>query len=177
MNFIFRGSAKLPENPKEFGRSPATLEIAAKTPDLRELTARTAEPLTGSATMSGKIDIKDGKLTANLEASAAEVIFKDGKIDKLHATVKARRRNAASARGEKPWFAGLRSEILLKWFRISDSAIMFLIPLEGSLSGTDDLLNIDRWVGRRKQNELNVHGQYRLPEDLSSSRRSQSKSC
>jgi hypothetical protein len=163
--FHFRGSAKLPENPKEFGRSPAMLEVAAKVPDLRELTARTAEPLTGSATMSGKIDIRDGKLTANLEASAAEVIFKDGKIDKLHATVKATK-TMPPPHVVKPWFAGLRSEILVNGSDIRYRDYVF-DSLEGSLSGTDDLLNIDRWVGRRKQNELNVHGQYRLPEDLS----------
>ena len=37
--------------------------------------------------------------------------------------------------------------------------------VNGSLSGLDDVLGLDRVILRRNQNELNVRGRYRLPED------------
>lgn len=175
--FHLRGSAELPAEIKQFGRSPATLELTGEAIDLHTLTAGSAEPLTGSAQINGKIDIKKGKLEANLDASVTQVVFKDGKIDKLNATVKATKvmplRDAAgtplsgATTAQKPWFADLRSEISVTGSDIRFRDYVF-DSLEGSLSGTGDLLNVDRMVAHRKQNELNVRGQYRLPEDLGS---------
>jgi TamB, inner membrane protein subunit of TAM complex len=163
--FHLSGSGELPADIKQFGRSAATLEFTGEAVDLRAMTAGSSEPMTGSAKIEGKIEIKDGKLEANATASAESIGFKDGKIDKLNSTLKVTktmpRPNAA-----KPWFAGLRSEISVNGSDIRYHDYVF-DSLEGSLTGTDDLLNIDRWVGRRKQNELNVRGQYRLPEDVS----------
>jgi hypothetical protein len=38
---------------------------------------------------------------------------------------------------------------------------------EGSLNSSDDVLGLDRLTLRRKQNELNVHGRYLLPAEVS----------
>ena len=38
--------------------------------------------------------------------------------------------------------------------------------IEGSLNGTDDVLGLDRLNLRRNQNELNVRGRYKLPEEV-----------
>ena len=162
--FHLRGSAELPADIRQFGRSAATLELTGEAVDLHTLTAGSAEPLTGSAQINGKIEIKNGKLEANLEASAAEVTGKDGKIGKMNATVKATR-VMPPPYVAKPWFADLHSEVSVNGSDIRFRDYVF-DTFEGSLSGRDDLLTIDRMVGRRKQNELNVRGQYRLPEDL-----------
>ena len=111
------------------------------------------------------MEVKDGTLTANLDASATAITFKDGKIDKVSANVKATR-VMASTNVAKPWFADLRSEVVL-----NASAIQFrdyvLDSMEGSLSGVGDLVTADRLIARRNQNELSARGRYRLPKDLS----------
>src|SRR5438093_13466639 len=38
--------------------------------------------------------------------------------------------------------------------------------VEGSLNGSDDILGLDRFSLRRNQNELNVRGRYKLPEEV-----------
>jgi hypothetical protein len=169
-----RGTVELPSDVKQFGRMPATLELTAPVIDLAALTAGSAQPLGGSAQMSGKMEMKDGTLTANLDASATAITFKDGKIDKISANVKAARVMASpSAAGTaattvttKPWFADLRSEAVL-----SASAIQFrnyaLDSMEGSLSSVGDMVTADRLIARRNQNELSGRGRYRLPKDLS----------
>src|SRR6202022_139716 len=66
--FHLRGSAELPGDIRQFGRSAATLELTGEAVDLHALTSGDAESLTGSAQINGKIEIKEGKLEVNLEA-------------------------------------------------------------------------------------------------------------
>src|SRR5205823_1220492 len=84
--FHLRGSVELPRGIRDFGRAPATAELAATLPDLEHVTAGMPQRLTGSAQVNGKIDIKDGKLEADLSASAGSVGLADGTIDKLSAS-------------------------------------------------------------------------------------------
>src|SRR5712691_7413223 len=162
--FHFRGSAKLPENPKEFGRSSATLEITAKAPDLHELTARTAEPLTGSATINGKIDIVNAKIDANLDLTADAIGFADGKIEKLSANVKA---SKVMPRPDvkKAWYVDLRSSVSLDMSKIHYRDYLF-DSAQGTLTNADDVLDVEKLTLERKQNLLTVHGRYWLPEEF-----------
>jgi translocation-and-assembly-module (TAM) inner membrane subunit TamB-like protein len=159
-----RGSVKLPDDIKQFARMPATLQLTAPAIDLAALTKGSAKPLSGSAQINSRVDIKDGNLTANLDASATEIAFENGKIDKLSANIKATR-TMAPPNVTKPWFADLRSEAVLNGSGISfrDYAID---SIEGSLSSVADLVSADRLIISRKKNELSVRGRYRLPEDL-----------
>src|SRR5437588_3850382 len=70
-----------------------------------------------------------------------------------------------SARSDEPWFTDMVSEasIALSNLRfrdyVADSA-------EGSLHAKNDVVTFDRLVVKRKQNELTVSGDYRLPKEL-----------
>jgi autotransporter translocation and assembly factor TamB len=170
--FHLHGSAELPNELSEFGLSPATLEIAAKAPDLSELSASTGEKLSGSAEVSGKIDIVNAKLEANLDVTAKQLGFADGAIEKLSANVKASKimmRNAADTAATtapaKPWFADLHSKIVLDMskIRFRDYAID---SMSGMLSGVNDMLEIEQLDIGRKENKLAITGRYNLPEDL-----------
>jgi hypothetical protein len=163
--FHLRGSAELPSDIKQFGHSPATLELTSSAIDLQALTAESSEPLSGSAQINGKIELKDGKLEANLIASAEAITFHDGNVAKLNVNLKASK-TIPSSNQTKPWFADLRSEVALNGSDIRFRDYL-LDSVEGSFSGAGDLVHIDRFTLRRKQNELNVRGRYRLPEDLS----------
>jgi hypothetical protein len=163
--FHVRGSAELPDDIRQFGRSPLALELTGAVVDLHALTASSAEPLSGSAQITGKIDVVGGKLQARLNASADSIGFKDGKIGKLNMTIKADR-IMPPPKATKPWFADLRSEIALTASEMRYRDYIF-DSIDGSLIGIGGLLSVDRLVARRKQNKLNVRGRYRLPEDLS----------
>ena len=166
--FHVRGSAQLPNDIKELGRSPATLEIGAKAIDLKTMTAGTAQPLSGSAQLDGKIDIVNAKLEANLNVSAEKVGFSDGAIEKLSANLRATKiMPAANAR--KPWFGDLQSNVTFDVSNIRFRDYVF-DSMGGSLNGANDLLKIEQVTVRRKTNELILQGRYSLPEDLGGAR-------
>src|SRR5439155_21145741 len=95
-DFHLRGTIELPSAVKDFGRTPATLEISGTAPDLQQLTAGTPLRLTGSAEFSGKIDIANAKIDANLGVTANAVGLPDGSVEKLNATLRASKAIAPS---------------------------------------------------------------------------------
>jgi autotransporter translocation and assembly factor TamB len=158
------GTIELPSVTEDFGRTPTTLEIAGTAPDLQRLTTRTPAQLTGSAQFSGKIDIVNAKIEATLGVIAESVGFPDGTIDKLSSTLRASK-SVARTDTKRPWFADLRTamEFDLAGIRYQDHIID---SVQGSLNGSDDILGLDRLTVRRNQNELNVRGRYKLPEEV-----------
>jgi TamB, inner membrane protein subunit of TAM complex len=163
--FQLRGSMELPATFADFGRTPTNLEISGTAPDLQKLTAGTTVALTGSAQFSGKIDIVDANVQATLGVTASTLGFRDGIIDKLTCTLRASKR---VARGDtkRSWFADLRTamEFNLTGIRYRDYVID---SVEGSSNSSDDVLGLDRFILRRQENELNVHGRYILPAEVS----------
>ena len=167
--FHLHGSMDLPATVGDFGRTPASLQIAGKAPDLEQLTAGIAVGLTGSVQFNGKIDIADANLQATLGITGNGVGFSDGIIDKLTATLRASKVRSGGkpppATAGRPWLADLRTamEFTLTGIRYRD---YIADSVEGSINGSDDLLGIDRLILRRNQNELSVRGRYSLPEQI-----------
>ncbi|HET9418176.1 MAG TPA: hypothetical protein VFO30_02455, partial [Chthoniobacterales bacterium] len=108
--FHLRGSAELPREVKQFGRSAMALEISATAVDLERLTANMPQRFTGSAQLNGKIDISGGKVNANFSASGGSIGFTDGTLDKFTGTLTATK-SLAAAEANTPWFADLHSTI------------------------------------------------------------------
>ena len=160
----FRGTMELPSIIEDFGRAPATLEIAGTAPDLQQVTTGIPVQLTGSAQFTGKIDIVNAKIEATLGVTGQSVGFPNGVIENLRSTLRA---SKSVARGDtkRPWFADLRTamEFNLVGIRYRDHIID---SIEGSLNGSDDILGLDRLSLRRNQNELNVRGRYQLPAEV-----------
>ena len=162
--FHLHGTVELPSAFEDFGRTPGTLEIAGRALDLQQLTARSPLRLTGSAHFNGKIDIVNGKIEANLGVTADSVGFEDGTIKNLSATLRASKTVAPIA-SKKPWFAELRTAME---FNLTDIHYREYVvdSVQGSLSGLDDILGLDRLSLRRNQNEMTVRGRYHLPADV-----------
>jgi hypothetical protein len=159
-----RGTMELPSVIEDFGRTPATLEIAGTAPDLQRLTIGTPVQLIGSAQFTGKIDIVNAKIEATLGATAEKIGFPDGTIEKLTCTLRASK-SVARSDAKRPWFADLRTamEFDLADIRYRDHVID---SAQGSLNGSDDILGLDRFSLRRNQNELSVRGRYKLPAEV-----------
>ncbi len=162
--FHLHGTVELPSAFEDFGRTPGTLEIAGRALDLQQLTARSPLRLTGSAQFNGKIDIVNAKIEANLGVTADSVGFEDGTIKNLSATLRASKTVAPIA-SKKPWFAELRTAME---FNLTDIHYREYVvdSVQGSLSGLDDILGLDRLSLRRNQNEMTVRGRYHLPADV-----------
>jgi hypothetical protein len=103
-----RGTMELPPVIEDFGRTPATLEIAGTAPDLQRLTTGMPAQLTGSAQFTGKIDIVNAKIEATLSVTAESIGFPNGTIEKLNSTLRASK-SVARADTKRPWFADLRT--------------------------------------------------------------------
>src|SRR5881398_3169479 len=154
----------MPADFKDFGRIPASLEIAGTVLDLQGLTAGMPQPLSGTAQLNGKIDIVNAKIEANLNITADSVTFANGTIEKLSATARASK-IVGPADAKKPWFADLR---LRSNLNISNGHYRDYVidSVEGALDVLDDVVSLEPLNLRRNQNEVVVRGQYRLPEEV-----------
>jgi TamB, inner membrane protein subunit of TAM complex len=162
--FHLNGTIDLPATFEDFGRTPTSLQITGKAPDLEKLTAGLPVGLTGSVQFNGKIDIVDANAQVTLGVTGDAVGFSDGIIDNLNATLRASKK---VARGDtkRPWFADLRTamEFTLTGIRYRDYIVD---SVNGSINGTDDILGLDQATLRRNQNELSIRGRYQLPENI-----------
>ena len=162
--FHLRGSAELPRNIRDFGRAPATLELAATLPDLGQVTAGMRQKISGAAEIGGKLNIRDSIVNGEFAVTAPSLGFQDGRCENFSAAIKLSKK-MPPAGSDKPWFSDLVSQATIATsnmrFRdyVADS-------VEGSLHAKNDVVTFDRLVVKRKQNEFTVSGDYRLPKEL-----------
>lgn len=159
-----RGGVTLPRDAREFGRAPGHLEITSEAFDLARATASMPLRLTGSAQINGQIDIKNERLDSSLSVSAVAVGFQNGTIEKLNAIVTASK-VVPPAQVRKQWYADLQSKVA---FTMSDVRFReyALDSVEGTLQSNEDRFTVEEVLAKRRQNELIVHGDYRLPADV-----------
>jgi TamB, inner membrane protein subunit of TAM complex len=160
----FSGSMILPRNTDDFPRSPGHLEISSETFDLARASEGMPQHISGSAQFTGKIEIKDAKLAASLNVSASAVGFEQGTVEKLTANV-TMSKTMPRAGARKPWFADLRSDAVVEASNVRFREYA-LDSVHGALQSTDDRLKIQQLLMKRRQNELAIHGEYRLPADV-----------
>ena len=162
--FHLNGTIDLPSTFQEFGRTPASLQITGKAPDLEKLTAGLPAGLTGSIQFNGKIDIVDANVQVTLAITGGAVGFPDGIIDNLNASLRASKK-VAPANTRRPWFADLHTamEFTLTGIRYRDYIVD---SVNGSMNGSDDVIGFDGVTLRRNQDELTIRGRYQLPENI-----------
>jgi autotransporter translocation and assembly factor TamB len=162
--FHLNGTIDLPAAFEDFARTPTSLQIAGKVPDLEKLTAGFSVGLTGSVQLDGKIDIVDANVQATLGVTGDAIGFSDGIIDNLHGSLRASKK-VAPANARKSWFADLRTamEFTMNGIRYRDYIVD---SVSGSMNGSDDILGLDGVTLRRNENELSIRGRYQLPENL-----------
>ena len=162
--FHLRGSAELPRDIDDLGRAPATLELAANLPDLEQVTAAMPQKISGSAQLSGKLNIRSAKLDGDVTLTAPSIKFQDGGAENLKAMVRLSK-SIPPPGTDKPWFDELVSDgtFASSSLRLRDLAAD---SVEGSFHGKNDLITLARLVVKRKENELKLSGDYRLPKDF-----------
>ena len=162
--FVVHGSARLPADTRDFGRSPANLEISAAAVDLARATMGMPEHLTGAAELNGTVEIKDARIHGKLFVTAGPVGFPGGNLEKLSATVEATK-TMPPRETEKPWFSNLKTNVTteIDHIRYREYAID---SVRGSAASVEDALDLQELVVKRTLNEFVLRGQYRVPADI-----------
>lgn len=159
-----KGAAELPENIRQFGQSPTRFEISASLPDLQALTAKFPQPLQGSATLAGTGEIKDALLHADLTFGGGPIGFGNGSAAQVSGTLNASKKMPAT---NKPdiYYTNLRSQIHLEMIDVRAGENLFdSVVADWSIDGAS--LKLERMVAVRKENAIEVTGNYRLPDDF-----------
>ncbi len=162
--FRLRGSAELPKDPRELGRTPCNLELAGAAIDLQKLTARMPRPLTGIAQLNGHIEIRDAKLAATLLVSAGAIGFPDGTTGRLVANLRASK-ILPPPDTKEPWFTNLTTaaDVDLLDVRFRDYHVD---EIHGPITTSGDRVSADALTVRSNQNVGTLRGTYRLPADF-----------
>ncbi len=159
-----KGATELPEHIRQFGQSPATFEISAVLPDLQSITAKFPRPLTGSATVAGKAEIKDAVLRADLTFGGGPIGFGNGSAAQVSGTLKASKKMPATNE-TKSYYADLRSQIHLEMIDVHSGENLF-DSIVADLTSEGAAVKLERMVAVRKQNSVTVAGDYLLPDDF-----------
>ena len=162
--FQLRGSAELPRDIHDLGRAPATFDLIATLPDLQEVTAGMPQKLSGSAQVSGKLNIRNAKLDGDFSITSPSLEFQNGHCENVNASIKVSKK-IPPANSNQPWFDDLVTDSTLA---ISNLRFRDYVAdsVEGSLHGKNDLVTFDRLLVKRKQDELALSGNYKLPKDF-----------
>jgi hypothetical protein len=159
-----RGSTELPRDIDDLSRAPTVFFFTASLPDLEQITAPLPRKITGSAEISGKLNIRNGTVNGDLALTSPKVEFSNGGAANLKAAVKFSKK-LSPGNLDKPWFDEVVGDASLAVsnvrFRdyVADS-------VEGSLHAKNDLVTFDRLLVKRKQDEFAASGDYRLSKDF-----------
>ncbi|MFL6539086.1 MAG: hypothetical protein ACJ8JD_13005, partial [Chthoniobacterales bacterium] len=159
-----RGSADLPDNIREFGRSPAKLDVSALLPELNRASAFMEQPLTGAANVTGQIEISNAQLGANLNFTGERIGFGAGTVSQLNGTFRATKQ-MPPPNTKKPYFADLRTDVELNATGIR-SGDYVVDEARVHTTSVNDLVTFEDIETVRQRNTLVVRGDYRLPEDF-----------
>ena len=156
-----RGTIELPKDVPGFGRTPTHFELAGTAPDLAEVTAGMERKVSGSARVNGQIDIQGSDVNGTFMVAAGGLGFEDGSIERINADIKLTK-TLAPAESKKPWFDDLKTDSTFAAtnIRLGDYA---LDSVEATAHSTNEVMTIERAIIQRKQNELSLTGEYRLP--------------
>jgi hypothetical protein len=163
-----KGAAELPEHIRSFGQRPATFEVNGLLPDLQSITAGFPRPLTGAATVTGRAEIKDGVLRADLRFSGGPIGFGNGEVAQVNGTVTASKKMPPT-NVMKAYYVDLQSEIHLEMTNLHSGEYL-MDSVYADVKSDGAAVKIERVVAVRKQNSIAAVGEYRLPNDFAQAR-------
>ncbi|MBA2744218.1 MAG: translocation/assembly module TamB domain-containing protein, partial [Chthoniobacterales bacterium] len=166
--FTVRGNSELPETLDGFGQNSATIELRGFAPDLAAITAGMAKPITGSGEVSGRINIKDATVVADLNMTGSQIGFGAGSVEKAVVNVRATKQMPPPDQ-ERPYFEGLASDVRLDVAGVRSSGFA-IDELAGEVRTSGQNVSIEQLIVNRAENRLTVRGQYLLPRDFALAR-------
>ena len=155
------GTLDLPPSIEAFGRTPGNFLLTVVAPNLEQLTGFMQKPVTGSARVDGRINIKDAVVTANLRSTGEHLGFDKGTLEKLSATIEASKKMPPPGSGQ-PYYANLNSTIHADLTGLHYDQYLF-DTLHADLRSNGNSVTLEKAEGVRKTNEIVVSGKLQLP--------------
>lgn len=159
-----RGNAELPETLDGFGRDPATIELRGFAPDLAAMTAGMAQPITGSAELSGRINIKDATVSGDLNLTGGPIDFGTGSVEKAVVNLRATKQMPPGEQ-ERPYFEGLTSDLRLNLTGLRAKGFA-IDSVAGEVQTSGQNVTVEQLLIDRSANRLTLRGQYLLPMNI-----------
>ncbi|MBA2586599.1 MAG: hypothetical protein H0U99_08960, partial [Chthoniobacterales bacterium] len=159
-----QGSAALPEHIREFGRSPALLDMTAELPDLAAITAKFTPPVTGAASLKGRLEISQGTLRADVGVTGSRISYGATRFETMDGSVRLSKL-MPPANSTKVYYGDLQSETHFEITNVQ-SGDYVADRIAGDLAGANERVTLNGLTVERNRNRLLVHGVYRLPENL-----------
>ncbi|HZR78647.1 MAG TPA: translocation/assembly module TamB domain-containing protein, partial [Chthoniobacterales bacterium] len=155
------GSTELPRDIRDLGRAPATFDLKATLPDLRQVTASLPQRISGAAEIAGKVNIHNSIVDGDLTINSPAIDFQNGHCENFTATAKISKKLQAT-NSDKPWFSDLTSSaaVAASNIRVRENVVD---SLEGFVRQKNDAVTFERLVLKRKENEIALSGDYLLP--------------
>jgi hypothetical protein len=160
-----KGSADLPAEIREFGRTPASIDFGAALPELRSATEKFPQPMTGALNLTGHVDIRDSKLQANVDFNGGEITAGENHIGQMGGKASVTKLMPAPDT-KKPYYADLRSDISLEAHDVRAGNIIGDV-VRGEIKTDGANVALNQLTAVRKQNTVTLSGQYELPQDFS----------
>jgi hypothetical protein len=106
-----RGTVQLPATIRGFRRAPGDLRLVVDAPDLKQLNAAMAKPLTGSLQAQGTIKTDQSIARLEMTAQGDLIGFGDAAAKSLAAKISATKKLPATDATEEPFYTNLTSSI------------------------------------------------------------------
>lgn len=157
-----RGTVQLPKTTEGFRRTPGDLQLVVDAPNLKELTAFMATPLTGSLQAHGTIKTDQSTARLELTAQGDAIGYDQTAMKSLHAEISATKKLPATDATEEPFYANLASHIRATIDEVH-SGDFVIDQVAAEVKSDDAKVLLEPVSIKRKNNQLVVRGTYQLP--------------
>ncbi|MDQ6809433.1 MAG: translocation/assembly module TamB domain-containing protein, partial [Verrucomicrobiota bacterium] len=164
-----KGTADLPNDIRDFGRTAATVDFGAALPQLRTATAKFPQPLTGALNVTGHAEIRDSKLEAKINFKGGEITSGENQVGQVSGTANFTKQMPPPD-AQTPYYADLHSDISIEATDVQTGSIVGDV-VRGEVKTDGPKVSLDQLTAVRKQNTVTVSGEYQLPQDFANASR------
>jgi len=157
-----RGTVQLPATIRGFRRAPGDLRLVVDAPDLKQLNAAMAKPLTGSLQAQGTIKTDQSIARLEMTAQGDLIGFGDAAAKSLAAKISATKKLPATDATEEPFYTNLTSSIHAELNDVRDGRYV-VDQVSAEIKSADAAVSIESLSAKRNANLLFVRGNYQLP--------------
>lgn len=156
------GTVQLPATIRGFRRAPGDLRLMVDAPDLKQLTAAMAKPVTGSLQAQGTIKTDQSIARVEMTAQGDLIGFGDAAVKSLAAKISATKKLPATDATEEAFYANLTSSIHADLNDLRQGEYI-VDQVSAAIKSSDAAVSLESLSAQRNANLLVVRGNYQLP--------------
>ncbi|MGI8889598.1 MAG: translocation/assembly module TamB domain-containing protein [Chthoniobacterales bacterium] len=156
------GTVQLPKTTEGFRRTPGDLKLMIDAPNLQELTAFMAPPVTGSLKATGTIKTDRSMARLYLDATGDLIGYDKAAIKSLSAKISATKKLPATDATAEPYYENLSSSIQAQLGDVRYD-VYAIDEVSAQIKSEGAKVSFEPISVQRKENQLLVRGTYQLP--------------